>query len=134
MSDLPLDKSVSCAECRSRSVSEYLLGSSYLSVHNLKYYRNLGYSSVNLEVCPDILWRDFTSVGLSCRLGFEPSSEQLQQVVRQADQVPLGMDFLQTAQQEPSEPASLFDLTKDRLNYLLSFRVCTAPPNRSQLS
>src|SRR4029077_18615912 len=47
-------------------------------------------------------------------------SEQLQEIVGGADHGPLGTYFLDAAQQELAEAASLFDLSEHRLHHLLS--------------
>ena len=55
------------------------------------------------------------------------------EVVRGADQRPLGLHFFEAAQKELPEPSCLFDLTEDRLDDLLAQPVTAAPSHPLQL-
>src|SRR3989442_14685740 len=57
------------------------------------------------------------------RLRARPHSEELEEVVGQTDQRPLGGDFVIAAEGEAPKSAALLRLTKDRLNDRLATRV-----------
>jgi hypothetical protein len=57
---------------------------------------------------------------------------QLQQAVNRADQAPFALRFLKATQHELPEPASVLDLTEDRLNRRLEQPVPTAPTRPCQ--
>src|SRR2546426_4210536 len=62
------------------------------------------------------------------RLRARPHSEELEEVVGQTDQRPLGGDFVIAAEGEAPKGAALLRLTKDRLDDRLAARV--DPPDR----
>src|SRR2546430_17304648 len=67
------------------------------------------------------------------RLRARPHSEELEEVVGQTDQRPLGGDFVIAAEGEAPKGAALLRLTKDRLDDRLAARVDPPAPRRTQL-
>ena len=68
---------------------------------------------------PNEVWR-----GCGAALGRgRPVPVQLQQIVREADQEPFAPYFLQPAQRESPEPASLLDLPEHRFHRLFPFAI-----------
>src|SRR5437870_3888866 len=67
------------------------------------------------------------------RLRARPHSEELEEVVGQTDQRPLGGDFVIAAEGEAPKGAALFRLTKDRLDDRLAARVDPPARRRTQL-
>ena len=61
----------------------------------------------------------------------EPASKKLQQVVRQANETPFGVDLVYPTQKKPAEPANFFDLPEHRLHNSLPLGVGGAPFDRS---
>ena len=82
-------------------------------------WKRLGGDIGSAEVCEGL------GVGFSGRIGFgrlltEPLNEQLEEVVTQAHEGPLGVDSMDTAQRELPESPSVFDLTVDGLHHGLA--------------
>src|SRR2546426_780667 len=67
------------------------------------------------------------------RLRARPHSEELEEVVSQTDQRPLGGDFVIAAEGEAPKGAALLRLTKDRLDDRLAARVDPPARRRTQL-
>src|SRR2546427_4412230 len=67
------------------------------------------------------------------RLRARPHAEELEEVVGQTDQRPLGGDFVIAAEGEAPKGAALLRLTKDRLDDRLAARVDPPARRRTQL-